>query len=223
VNELQTQQEAHDRAQKFFDELWSKGDYWGLETSAYEQAKYASQLDVLGSTHLGRVLELGCGAGHFTRMLAPRAGRIVGVDIAPAAIEQAQRSSAKFPNAEFVEANIMQLPLLQEEQWDLVVLSETMYYIGWLYSFFHAGMLATRIFDATAPGGKLLMCNTLGDEEEWLLLPILIRSYRDLFVNAGFTVETESTFRGTKKGVEYEALITLATKPVATDGAIDNP
>ena len=42
--------------------------------------------------------------------------------------------------------------------------------------------------------------------------PCLIRTYRDLFRNVGYQVNSEEVFHGTKNGVPIEMLITLLEK-----------
>jgi hypothetical protein len=42
--------------------------------------------------------------------------------------------------------------------------------------------------------------------------PALIRTYRDLFLNVGYQVNTEDIFRGSKNGVDIDVLITLFEK-----------
>jgi hypothetical protein len=42
--------------------------------------------------------------------------------------------------------------------------------------------------------------------------PALIHTYRDLFLNVGYRIKTEETFRGTKNGVDIDVLITLFEK-----------
>jgi hypothetical protein len=100
-----------------------------------------------------------------------------------------------------------------EGPWDLVVLSETIYYLGWLYPFFDVGWLAQRLYAATRGGGRLLLANTQGECEDLLLLPWLIRTYRDLFMNVGFRIEAEEVFCGCKNGVLLEVLISLMVRP----------
>ena len=48
-----------------------------------------------------RVLSLGCGDGSIERLLAPRVGSVLGVDISPVAIEQARARSTALPNLSF--------------------------------------------------------------------------------------------------------------------------
>jgi len=100
-----------------------------------------------------------------------------------------------------------------EGPWDLVVMSETIYYLGWLYPLFDVGWLATEIFAATREGGRFLMANTYGGEKDYLLRPWLIDTYRNLFLNVGFDLEAEELVTGAKNGVEYEVLVALFSKP----------
>jgi hypothetical protein len=69
-----------------------------------------------------------------------------------------------------------------------------------------------HIFEATRRGGRLMLANSMYEGEDWLLRPWLIRTYRDLFVNVGYTIETETVYKATKRGVEFEVLMTLFCK-----------
>jgi hypothetical protein len=97
--------------------------------------------------------------------------------------------------------------------WDLVVFSETLCYLGWLYPFFDVAWLAVQLFDATRHGGRLLLANSMGEgEDDWLLRPWIIRTYRDLFVNVGYAIESEEVYKAAKKGADFEVLMTLYRK-----------
>ncbi|MEO7685215.1 MAG: SAM-dependent methyltransferase [Gemmatimonadaceae bacterium] len=56
--------------EEYFENLWKAGDPWRFESSECERQKYARQLELLSDRRYGRVLEIGCAAGVFTRMLA---------------------------------------------------------------------------------------------------------------------------------------------------------
>ena len=71
------------KAQAFFDDLWKRGDPWKLETSDFERIKYDREIGILRGRRYPRVLEIGCGAGWFTRSLAQIADQIVALDISP--------------------------------------------------------------------------------------------------------------------------------------------
>jgi cyclopropane fatty-acyl-phospholipid synthase-like methyltransferase len=199
---------AGERARLFFDDLWTQGDYWRLETSEFDQARYARSVQLLNDRRYSRALEIGCGAGAFTRFLAGMSDRVVGLDVSTAAIDRARTQVADV-SVEFRVANIMETASEEEGPWDLIVMNETVYYLGWLYSFFDVSWLANRLFTATASGGRFMMANTFGEDVGYLQRPAVIRTYRDLFLNAGFRVEHEEVSRGTKDGIQLQVLISL--------------
>lgn len=205
--------DADGRAAAYFNELWRGGDPWDLEASPFERAKYDAQLALLdaGGRRYGRALEIGCAAGAFTRRLAARCESVVALDIAEPAIALA-RSRTTAANVEYRVGNVMQWDAELDGDWDLVVLAETVGYLGWLYPFFDVAWLAHRLHEGTRPGGRLLLANTCGGVEDYLLRPWIIRTYHDLFGNAGYLVRADTVFRGVKNGVEIEALLTLGER-----------
>lgn len=192
-----------------FEEKWSRGDPWDLGSSDFEGRKYARQRALLGDRRYGRSLEIGCGSGHFSRMLASVSDRVVALDIAPTAIEVARAAGDAEGRIEFRVANAVEFDLLAEGPWDLVVMSETLPYLGWLYSMFEVAWFATQIHQSTRAGGRFLMANTCGGVRDYLLRPWLIHTYRDLFRNVGYRLEAEETFRGTKDETEIDSLLSL--------------
>ena len=199
-------------AQSFFDELWKRGDPWELETSDFERKRYARLIAMLDQSKYARILEIGCGAGAFSRLLAPMAQRLIALDVSSSAIAAARAAQGSFKEVEFRVANVMDYEPKAEGPWDLIVMSETVYYLGWLYSFFDVTWLASELFAATRVGGELLLANTQGDALEPLLHPSIIRTYHNLFSNVGYNIRAEEVFRGTKNGVSIEVLITLFEK-----------
>jgi cyclopropane fatty-acyl-phospholipid synthase-like methyltransferase len=204
----------HDKAEAFFENLWRKGDPWELETSAFEQQKYEREIQILNGRHYRNVLEIGCGAGALTRHLAPLSERILALDISPVAISRARAMGSDLANVDFRVQNIMEFKLGEQGPWDLLVMNEMIYYVGWLYSFFDVSWFASELFGATGEGGQLLMTNTCGGVEDYLMTPAIIRTYCDLFRNVGYTA-SEEIFHGTKNAVELEVIIALFTKEAA--------
>ena len=123
-----------------------------------------------------------------------------------------ERAAIVAATIDFRVANVMEYDPPAEGPWDLVVLSETIYYPGWLYAFFNIAWLAVQLFMATRAGGRLLLANTQGDMKDYFVRPWLIRTYRDLFLNVGYHLETEEICRGTKHGVDLGILMPLLTK-----------
>jgi SAM-dependent methyltransferase len=196
----------------FMDNLWVRGDPWDFESSAYERDRCVQLLKMLEGRSYARVLEIGCGAGYLTRLLVPHADQIVAVDISQTAIDRARALSTGQTDVDFRVANIMDYKPQADGPWDLIVFSDTMYYLGWLYPFFDVAYLAVQLFDATRSGGRLMLANSMGENDDWLLRPWLTRTYRDLFVNVGYTIEAEEVYKATKKCVDFEVLMTLYRK-----------
>ena len=92
---------------EFSETLWQRGDFWELETSEFELARCERLLDVLRDGRYGLALELGCGAGYFTRRLAPLAEHVVAFDISPTAIARARSRTSPEMAIDFRVGNIM--------------------------------------------------------------------------------------------------------------------
>jgi 16S rRNA A1518/A1519 N6-dimethyltransferase RsmA/KsgA/DIM1 with predicted DNA glycosylase/AP lyase activity len=214
----------HDRRTKaemiqtHYEEVWRRGDAWDLEASAFEQDRYDYLARLLAERCPGKILEIGCGSGGLTRRLAEFAEQVVAIDVAQGAIDRAvtQFGGTVPPTVTLLQANVVEYDLDAEGPWDAIVLAETIYSLGWLYSFFEVGYLAHRLLAATRPQGTLLLSNAFGQEKDWLLHPSLICTYRDLFCNVGYQIAAESVFQGTKHDVPIDVLVTLFQKPAAT-------
>ena len=90
----------------------------------------------------------------------------------------------------------MEYDVRAEGPWDLVVMNDTIYALGSVFTFFEVAWLAAEIYAATSNGGWFLMANTSSevedDDEE--LRPWIIHTYRDLFRNVGYGLEAEERF-----------------------------
>ncbi len=158
-------------------------------------------------------MEIGCGAGEFTRSLVSLADEIVALDISPTAIEEAKRKD--LDTVDFRVVNIMDFDLRGEGSWDLIVFAETIYYIGWLYPFFDVAWLVSELFHTTRPGGYCLTTNVFDVPREHLIQRWVIETYRDLFVNVGYVLEEQEVFREAKHGLDLTALICSFRNPAS--------
>ena len=99
-------------------------DPWGFRSSAYEQAKFRATVNVLSRQIYASALELGCGNGELARHVAPRCDAYTGLDAVGSALASAKRA---VPGGRFVQAY---LPcVLPEGQYDLIMLSEVLYFL----------------------------------------------------------------------------------------------
>lgn len=70
--------------------------------------------------HCEAALDVGCGTGTFSRLLAERAGRVVAVDLSPRMIDIAKKHSEQYQNIQFEVADATKWGLAGE-QFDCVV------------------------------------------------------------------------------------------------------
>ena len=128
---MDDRQARDEKARGFFDDIWRKGDFWQLETSDFERERFDYQLNFLKDRRYGQALEIGCGGGRFSLLIASVADEVVALDVSSLAIERARSLSAR-ENITFKVANIMEYDPVAAGPWDLIVMSETIYYLGWL-------------------------------------------------------------------------------------------
>jgi len=206
---------ADARIREHYERVWASGDAWNFETSAFEHDRYGFLARLIADRRYGRAVEIGCGSGCFTNRLRAIADHVLALDVSAGAIERArgQATAAGPGDVEFVVANAMEHDFSAGGPWDLVVLAETIYSLGWLYPLFDLGMFALHLGESLAADGRLLLSNTYGAERDWLMRPFLIDTYRDLFVNAGFGIDAEAVFEGVKDGESFRVLATILRAP----------
>jgi SAM-dependent methyltransferase len=204
-----------------YDSLWRRGDPWQYETSAFEREKYRREISALKGRRYARALEIGCGAGAFTRLLSDLSDEVDALDISPSAIQQA-RQSVPLSTVRFHVANVMTWEPLGHLKWDLITIADTIACIGSTYSVLEVACLAATLIGATAPGGRLLLADTYGGVPELPFRAWITRTYHDLFVNIGYQQETEELFRGVKDGMEIPVLISVFVKVAEDADEIDH-
>jgi len=111
----------------FEDKYQSASDPWGYRHSAYEQAKYAATLAACGPGPFENALELGGSIGVFSARLAPRCRRLTTIDYSPTAVRRARAALAHHRQARVLLGAIPED--LPAGRFDLVVASETLYYL----------------------------------------------------------------------------------------------
>jgi SAM-dependent methyltransferase len=149
-------------------------------------------IDLMAIPADARVLDVGCGSGWASRLMAKKAvsGRVVGIDIADEMINLARETAAKFPNLQFQVASAEQLPFSGGE-FTHAFSMESLYY--------YADMLGAlrEISRTLEPGGLFVTVVDLYLENrpshQWvdqLKVPVQLlgtSQYHSLFEQAGFT------------------------------------
>ena len=144
----------------YFDALYaSDADPWRFASSEYERAKYQATLHALPKARYDRALEVGCSIGVFSRMLAGRCNRLLGIDPAERALTSARQRCAENPNVGFEK---MSAP----DQWpigtfDLIILSEVVYY----FNRDDAVRLTHRVMSSLRPQGDVVLVHWLGQTD----------------------------------------------------------
>ncbi len=113
----------------YFDALYAKeNDPWCFATSPYEKAKYLATLQALPVARFNNAFEIGCSIGVLTRQLAQRCDRLLSVDVASAAVEQARRRCFDLSH---VTLELLRVPdQWPEQSFDLILFSEVLYYLS---------------------------------------------------------------------------------------------
>lgn len=126
-------------------------DPWGYRASEYEQAKYAATLAACGPGPFANALELGGSIGVFSARLAPRCRRLTTIDYSPTAVRRARAALAGHRQARAVIGAVPED--LPAGRFDLVVASETLYYLE------AAGLARTlQMLEARLGAGGRLVC-----------------------------------------------------------------
>ncbi len=142
-----------------FDRVYTAADPWAYASSAYEAARREALLAALPRPRYRLALEVGCGEGHTTRLLAGRADRVVGLDISPLALARARLAGLP-PNVELVRGDLLGERLPAEAPpgaFDLVVCAELLYYCYWLPFGRACRTARDRLVGWLAPGGDLVL------------------------------------------------------------------
>lgn len=144
----------------YFDALYGADpDPWSFASSDYERAKYAATLAALPRHRYRNAFEVGCSIGVLTAALAGRCDRLLAVDIADAPLAAARRRCADQPHVRFARQAVPgQWP---DETFDLMVLSEVVYYLAAA----DVERLCTRLVDSLEPGGHLVLVHWLGETD----------------------------------------------------------
>ena len=148
----------------YFDRLYaSDPDPWRFETSYYERAKYAATVAALPRKRYRRGVEAGCSIGVLTAQLAARCDRMLGIDVAAAALDRARQRLAGVTNVEFSQ---LRLPSERPPgRFDLIALSEILYY----FDIATLASLAEVVIDMAAPDADILMVHWLGPTPDYPL------------------------------------------------------
>jgi ubiquinone/menaquinone biosynthesis C-methylase UbiE len=145
----------------------------------------------LAVPHDARVLDVGCGSGWASRLLAQlaRNGRVVGIDISDEMVEVARNSSKGFLNLEFRVASAQELPF-RDGEFSHAFSMESLYYYA------DMSVALNEIRRVLEPGGVFVNVVDLYQENvashQWIdqlnvsVQLLSVAEYHALFEAAGF-------------------------------------
>jgi 2-polyprenyl-3-methyl-5-hydroxy-6-metoxy-1,4-benzoquinol methylase len=99
------------------------------------------------------ILDIGCGTGEFSRLLAKRADKVYAVDLSPKTIEVAKQKARQYPSINFYVADILQWEFATK-QLDAIISIATLHHLP-------IEILLPRLKAALKPGGKLIILDLL--------------------------------------------------------------
>jgi SAM-dependent methyltransferase len=157
----------HPWAIDYFEEKFAKPDPWKYFTSLYERTKYERQIDVINDRNPDpeKILEIGCAEGAMTLLLAEsfRGSRITAIDISLQAFTRAKNNLKQFDDRiELINADIAEYKtILTKNYYDVIVWSESIYYLGARLSQTDLYDLIGETSDKLKARGLLVTANTL--------------------------------------------------------------
>jgi ubiquinone/menaquinone biosynthesis C-methylase UbiE len=101
-----------------------------------------------------RALDSGTGSGALAFALAPHVREVVGVDIVPELLEQAEKRAERFPNATFVEGDATKLPF-DYGSFDLTGTLRTLHHIA------RPELAMAELVRVTRPRGRVLVVDQI--------------------------------------------------------------
>jgi ubiquinone/menaquinone biosynthesis C-methylase UbiE len=132
------------------------GEYWN------HNAQYHRFLMNQIPEQCRHILEIGCGTGEFSRLLAGHAEAVLAIDLSPQMIRLARESSKLYPNIDFACGDVMTFPL-PDNQFDCIATLTTIHHLP-------IETLLRKIKKALKPGG-IFVCLDLyqrSDLSDWL-------------------------------------------------------
>ena len=192
-----------------------------------KENSYYSDISVNRRRHSSVVLDLGCGTGYLSSVLAERVGhegRVVGVDPKEKRLEVAKRKYSNFRNLQFVLGSSEDLPA---GPYDVVFANQVMQWIKDKDSTFR------NVYKVLKPGGKFaFLCPRERPVSAWNLSPAQAvhycctsEEYETIALNHGFEVEFKSleaarySFENVDKLIDW-ILATTDVDPATVDPAV---
>jgi SAM-dependent methyltransferase len=138
---------------RYFEQQWdATDDPWDQVGRFSEQRKYDLTVASLPLLRYRRAFEPGCATGSLTARIAARVETVLAWDRHPRAVAATAQRCASLAN---VTVELGQLPTWPDGPFDLVVLSEILYY----FDLEAIDDIVGQAWDHLEPGGHLVACH----------------------------------------------------------------
>lgn len=151
-----------DYLESHFDGFAGTFDQKLVEVLQYDAPEQMARLLAPLRQHFAQTLDLGCGTGLAARHLAPRSGRLTGVDVSGRMLEQAAKRGLY---ADLVKAEALAFLAGQPARFDLVFAADVLVYFGDLAE------LYDRVAASLVPGGLFAASIETMPEGTYTVLP----------------------------------------------------
>jgi len=110
-----------------FEEMYQDfDDPWEQTTREEWASEKAVALNLISKINAKKVIELGCGLGHYTNKIHKLGIDVLGVDVSRTAIEKAK---FVYPDCNFTVADILDFSIYKEYQPDIILMAEITWYV----------------------------------------------------------------------------------------------
>lgn len=200
------------KTRRKMDRVFSRReDPYGYRTGAYERGRLEAMGRCAGGGPLGRVLEVGCAEGAFTRVLAGRADSVTALDISGVALERARRDlESAGGKVRFVETDVRSWAPAPGETFDLIVLGDVLYYLDKPLARTEFERTFVRLKSWLSAGGRLLLAHGFAGEKEREHR----RGFRERFERLGLRLLDEKAVGDPAQSGGVQCLLSLLDSPV---------
>ncbi len=142
--------EISDKIERDFNRIASLDEGWTHNSFFYKLlSRHVPE-------HCGDILEIGCGTGDFTRMIALKSEHVLAIDLSPEMIRVAENNLNASGNIEYCVRNIIDYDW-PDNHFDCIVSIATLHHLP-------LGFMLEKMACAVKPGGRILILDMLRAE-----------------------------------------------------------
>ena len=141
------------------------------------------------------VLECACGTGLLTKVIAPRCKSLIATDFSEKMLKRAKRKCKKYGNAQFEQANILQLDF-KDESFDIVVAANVIHLLDEPYRALKeldrvcktgGKIIIPTYMNQTEKGKTNKVSNAIGKAGADFKREFTLDTYKQFFAEVGYT------------------------------------